>query len=168
MLFSQSKCFFKRQRTFPPILDLKSSPTSSSSLHSQKSPSDSTSSKQPPYERSYSKRTVSNEIAQPPKAYAANHYEAPTTPYADPVPTWNRKWSFSDTSTATPSLSETPTKSARQRNGFWSRLGILNSGSFRNAGLDENGRLKGEYEETQDTDWGVPDDWLPCEQKSRY
>ena len=32
---------------------------------------------------------------------------------------------------------------------------------FKNAGCDERGRLKLDYEELPDVDWGMADEWMP-------
>ena len=92
--------------------------------------------------------------------------------YANPQPVSNDHWSFSTSRTRTSSFSsltkDSPEQSP-QRLGFWKRCRNLNKGSlFRNAGLDENGELKSEYVETQDVDWGVPDEWLARERRPIY
>lgn len=158
MLFSQNKCFFKRQKPVPPTLDLQSTSGSFSdqeTLHSTKP--------RPPYEMICTTVTVSNEPTQPPKAYAAKP-SAPPIPHCHPQPVWTRQWSNFESKTWTPSLSGTSSRSSQQSSQgphFWAYRKKSEKGSlFRNAGLDENGQLKSEYEEIQGADWGEPDEWL--------
>lgn len=168
MLFSESRCFFKRQRPIPPTLEV--SAIVSRPIIDDKALDHITS--PPSYERLH-KRTLSNELTQPAKVYTAKPLVSPVMAFPDPQPTWNHQWMVSakrtDTSRSSISFKDSSPRS-KSRPSFWMRRQKSDKGSmFRNAGLDDQGWLKSEYVEVGDTiDWGVPDEWLPTERRLRY
>ena len=167
MLFSENMCFFRRQKPIPqPIINISAPLPRVESW--EKAPVQFN--PVAPYERSYSVHTVSNAPMVPPKAYSHKHSLRPDMPQPEVQPVWNRQWSFAGDELRTSSSAAPGRAGQKQRkpsiwtphsNGEKRRM-------FSNAGFDEEGRLKLEYEEVQDTDWGEPDDYLPIERRPSY
>ncbi|MCJ1328056.1 hypothetical protein MMC10_004731 [Thelotrema lepadinum] len=164
-------CFFKKPKPFPPVLDI-SAPIARPFDYEKASGSKVSTM---PSEGSESKSTVFNGLTQPPKVYAAKPLEEPITPWPNAQPTWNVSRSLSQSMTRTSSTSSTfstmkkDLRQTQKKPSFWLRRQKLSKATlFRNKGLDENGRLKPEFEEIRDTEWGEPDEWLPTERRPRY
>ena len=66
-------------------------------------------------------------------------------------------WHSAETLTSPKTSSATSPSSATTKR--WLKISKNTRRVFQNAGLDEHGRLKLEYEDLEEPDWGVPDDW---------
>ena len=160
MLFSQNMCFFKKPKPVPqPILQI-GEPMSQPFDYSHPIP---------PYHYEYQPLPVNSVPLPPPKTYRTKYALSPAPPSAGP-----RDWRYEEKQRArAPSQSISPPNTAaasteqptrRRKGSIWSPKSSTKK-FFRNAGLDENGRLKSEYEQIGDTDWGEPDVYAPTYKK---
>jgi hypothetical protein len=166
MLFSENMCFFKRPKPVPaPILEI-SGPVPK--YHDYETAPQPAKPFVPPYERSYSVHTVNlSAPAPPPKIYHTKQSLTPSMPQPE-QPVWNSKWSFAGSRVNSIDYGKASAKHTpkERKHSLWTHHHNGEKRTiFKNAGLDEKGRLKLDYQELDDTDWGEPDDYVPFERR---
>jgi len=119
----------------------------------------------PPWQNPYSTHAIRPVPAPPPKRAFTTH----STYEPKPVPEFDLEWRTQPLSPRQQGFQREggkgPVMALRKR---WMGLAPLRRKLFGNEGLDERGRLKAEYEEMEETDWGCDGGFEPVRKYSMY